>query len=163
MDGRRGSIRHLVMPNHVECCTYPVLDWIAEHTPTTPVNVMAQFHPDNFCGPGSSKYRRCITRDLEPSFRSTPEHHCTMHIKRRRRCSGAVCTQQRPTDCARRLGTRGLKPRRPARPLRMRVLAAGARPVPRLADLCRPIASAADALCRDASPTPWIAAPMRVG
>jgi hypothetical protein len=33
------------------------LDWIAEHTPTTPVNVMAQFHPDNFCDPGSSKYR----------------------------------------------------------------------------------------------------------
>ena len=55
--GEDFSIRHLVMPNHVECCTYPVLDWIAEHTPTTPVNVMAQFHPDNFCDPGSSKYR----------------------------------------------------------------------------------------------------------
>ena len=51
------TIRHLVMPNHVECCTYPVLDWIAEHVPATPVNVMAQFHPDNFCDPGSSKYR----------------------------------------------------------------------------------------------------------
>jgi len=41
------------MPNHVECCTYPVLEWIAEHVPQTPVNVMAQFHPDNFCDPGS--------------------------------------------------------------------------------------------------------------
>jgi putative pyruvate formate lyase activating enzyme len=38
-----------------------VLDWIAEHTPTTPVNVMAQFHPDNFCDPGSSKYRNKYT------------------------------------------------------------------------------------------------------
>ena len=55
--GEDFTIRHLVMPNHVECCTYPVLDWIAEHTATTPVNVMAQFHPDNFCDPGSSKYR----------------------------------------------------------------------------------------------------------
>jgi len=47
----------LVMPNHVECCTYPVLEWIADHMPAVPVNVMAQFHPDNFCDSGSTKYR----------------------------------------------------------------------------------------------------------
>ena len=51
------TIRHLVMPGHVECCTYPVLDWIAEHMPAAPVNVMAQYHPDNFCDPTSRKYR----------------------------------------------------------------------------------------------------------
>ena len=55
--GEDFSIRHLVMPNHVECCTYPVLEWIAEHVPAVPVNVMAQFHPDNFCDPASDKYR----------------------------------------------------------------------------------------------------------
>lgn len=55
--GEDFTIRHLVMPNHVECCTYPVLEWIAEHVPTVPVNVMAQFHPDNFCDAGSAKYR----------------------------------------------------------------------------------------------------------
>jgi putative pyruvate formate lyase activating enzyme len=55
--GEDFSIRHLVMPNHVECCTYPVLDWIAERVPAAPVNVMAQFHPDNFCDPESPKYR----------------------------------------------------------------------------------------------------------
>ena len=55
--GRGFLIRHLVMPNHVECCTYPVLEWIAEHVPEAPVNVMAQFHPDNFCDPASAKYR----------------------------------------------------------------------------------------------------------
>jgi putative pyruvate formate lyase activating enzyme len=55
--GEDFSIRHLVMPNHVECCTYPVLDWIAQQVPAAPVNVMAQFHPDNFCDPGSGKYR----------------------------------------------------------------------------------------------------------
>ena len=55
--GEDFSIRHLVMPNHVECCTYPVLEWIAEHMPEAPVNVMAQFHPDNFCDPTSVKYR----------------------------------------------------------------------------------------------------------
>jgi putative pyruvate formate lyase activating enzyme len=55
--GEDYSIRHLVMPNHVQCCTYPVLEWIAEHVPAAPVNVMAQFHPDNFCDPASAKYR----------------------------------------------------------------------------------------------------------
>src|SRR6516164_3894953 len=55
--GEDYSIRHLVMPNHVECCTYPVLEWIAEHMPAVPVNVMAQFHPDNFCDPTNAKYR----------------------------------------------------------------------------------------------------------
>ena len=55
--GEDFSIRHLVMPNHVECCTYPVLEWIAERTPSAPVNVMAQFRPDNFCDPASAKYR----------------------------------------------------------------------------------------------------------
>ena len=38
-------------------CRYPVLEWIAEHVPAAPVNVMAQFHPDNFCDPASAKYR----------------------------------------------------------------------------------------------------------
>jgi len=45
------------MLSHVECCTYPVLDWVAEHVSATPINIMAQFHPDNFCDAGSSKYR----------------------------------------------------------------------------------------------------------
>jgi putative pyruvate formate lyase activating enzyme len=55
--GEDFSIRHLVMPNHVVCCTYPVLEWIAERVPATPVNVMAQFRPDNSCDPASAKYR----------------------------------------------------------------------------------------------------------
>ena len=40
-------IRHLVMPNHVECCTKPVLRWISEHCPRALVNIMGQYHPDN--------------------------------------------------------------------------------------------------------------------
>ena len=54
--GEDFTIRHLVMPNHIECCTYPVLEWIAEHVPEAPVNVMAQFHPDNFCDSASAKF-----------------------------------------------------------------------------------------------------------
>jgi putative pyruvate formate lyase activating enzyme len=79
--GEDFSIRHLVMPNHVECCTYPVLEWISQHVPAAPVNVMAQFHPDNFCDPGSSKYRdkyveiarRPTHRELNNSWRRASE------------------------------------------------------------------------------------------
>ncbi len=55
--GEDFTIRHLVMPNHVECCTYPILDWIAENMPDVPVNVMDQYHPDNFCDPCNPKYQ----------------------------------------------------------------------------------------------------------
>lgn len=50
-------IRHLIMPNHVQCCTKPVLDWIALNMPEVPVNIMDQYYPDNLCDPSSSKYR----------------------------------------------------------------------------------------------------------
>jgi putative pyruvate formate lyase activating enzyme len=79
--GEDFSIRHLVMPNHIECCTYPVLEWIAERVPAAPVNVMAQFHPDNFCDPASAKYRdkyaeiarRPTHAELEDSWRRARE------------------------------------------------------------------------------------------
>jgi putative pyruvate formate lyase activating enzyme len=51
------TIRHLVMPGHVECCTAPVLEWIAANLPGVPVNVMDQYHPDNYCDPGNPNYR----------------------------------------------------------------------------------------------------------
>lgn len=41
-------IRHLVMPNHIECCTKPILEWIASNMPreTTIVNIMGQYRPE---------------------------------------------------------------------------------------------------------------------
>ena len=51
------TIRHLVMPAHVECCSKPILDWIAEHMPAVPVNVMDQYHPDNYCDAAGDKFR----------------------------------------------------------------------------------------------------------
>jgi putative pyruvate formate lyase activating enzyme len=49
-------IRHLVMPNHVECCTKPVLLWIKQNMPDVLVNIMYQYHPDNYCNKLSPKY-----------------------------------------------------------------------------------------------------------
>lgn len=55
--GEDFSIRHLVMPGHVECCTIPVLDWIATSLPGVPVNIMDQYHPDNYCDPHNPKFQ----------------------------------------------------------------------------------------------------------
>lgn len=54
--GESFSIRHLVMPNHVECCTRPILEWISEELPEALVNIMAQYHPDSFTDPSSPDY-----------------------------------------------------------------------------------------------------------
>ena len=34
------------MPNHVECCSKPILDYIAKEIPKCVVNLMGQFHPE---------------------------------------------------------------------------------------------------------------------
>ncbi len=41
-------IRHLVLPNHVECCSYRVLEWIAKNLPKDRVlvNIMDQYRPE---------------------------------------------------------------------------------------------------------------------
>lgn len=40
------TIRHLVLPDHVECCTKPVLGWIAKNVRTKViVNIMDQYKP----------------------------------------------------------------------------------------------------------------------
>lgn len=49
-------IRHLIMPNHVECCSKPIMDWIMSNIPGTPVNIMDQYHPDSFAKKGTSQY-----------------------------------------------------------------------------------------------------------
>ena len=39
-------VRHLVLPNHVECCSKPILQWISKNIPNVAVNVMAQYRPE---------------------------------------------------------------------------------------------------------------------
>ncbi|MEM2974410.1 MAG: radical SAM protein, partial [Candidatus Micrarchaeia archaeon] len=40
-------IRHLVMPNHIECDSKPILDWITENLDNNVrVNIMSQYRPE---------------------------------------------------------------------------------------------------------------------
>ncbi len=67
-------IRHLVTPEHVPCCTKPVLKWIAANMPQVLVNVMDQYHPDYACEPGSPEYNpRYESLSRRPSAREVLE------------------------------------------------------------------------------------------
>jgi putative pyruvate formate lyase activating enzyme len=39
-------VRHLLLPDHFECCTKPVLEWLAAHLPSAVINIMTQYHPE---------------------------------------------------------------------------------------------------------------------
>ena len=39
-------IRHLVMPNHIDCCSKPIIKWISENLPNAVVNIMEQYRPE---------------------------------------------------------------------------------------------------------------------
>jgi putative pyruvate formate lyase activating enzyme len=65
-------IRHLVLPNHSECCTKPVLKWISENVPNVLVNIMGQYHPDYLVARNPGMYpdisRRPSTREMEEAY-----------------------------------------------------------------------------------------------
>lgn len=70
-------IRHLVLPNHIECCTKPVLKWIAENTPRALVNVMEQYRPEHLVAKYPHKYpdinRRLKMEELKEAYRFAEE------------------------------------------------------------------------------------------
>ncbi|MFX1518962.1 MAG: radical SAM protein [Promethearchaeota archaeon] len=64
-------IRHLVLPNHVDCCTIPILEWIAENCPKVLVNIMAQYRPTHLVGRNkkySSINRRPTSKEMEKAY-----------------------------------------------------------------------------------------------
>ncbi len=67
-------IRHLILPGHLECCTKPLLRWIAENLPRnkTIVNIMDQYRPDYKVLEEPEKWknisRRITRRELEEAL-----------------------------------------------------------------------------------------------
>ncbi|MGY5874564.1 MAG: radical SAM protein [Candidatus Thorarchaeota archaeon] len=70
-------IRHLVMPNHVECCTIPILEWVAENMPNCMVNIMAQYRPEHRVRKNPSSYpdisRRVNNEEMKTAFEKADE------------------------------------------------------------------------------------------
>jgi len=63
-------IRHLVLPNHVECCTKPVLKMIADNLPRDRVlvNIMDQYRPEHRAYSYRDIARRPRPRELEEAY-----------------------------------------------------------------------------------------------
>lgn len=62
-------IRHLVLPTHIECCTRPVLAWIAENLgPMVRVNVMGQYHPEYKAHDFVELRRRPTSEEMDEAF-----------------------------------------------------------------------------------------------
>lgn len=58
-------IRHLVLPNHLNCCSKPILSWISENIPETPVNIMDQYYPSYKAHSFSKLNRRCSKNEIK--------------------------------------------------------------------------------------------------
>ncbi|MCE4625322.1 MAG: radical SAM protein [Desulfurococcales archaeon] len=65
-------IRHLVLPNHLECCTKPVLRFIAEELPKDRVlvNIMDQYRPMHLVARNPRRWKDIARR---PSYREIHE------------------------------------------------------------------------------------------
>ncbi len=70
-------IRHLVLPNHTDCCTRPVLKWIAENCPRALVNIMDQYRPEHLVLRYPDKYkdiaRRLTYKEIEQAYKIADE------------------------------------------------------------------------------------------
>lgn len=62
-------IRHLVLPNHVECCTKPILEWVSKYCPRALMNVMGQYRPEHLVPVQTEKYRDIARRPTGEEMR----------------------------------------------------------------------------------------------
>lgn len=66
-------IRHLPIPGHLSCCTYPVLAWLSEHYPEVTVNVMLNYQP-MYKAEGLPEINRCLTPEDEAQIQTWITH-----------------------------------------------------------------------------------------
>ena len=63
-------IRHLVLPNHIECDTKPILKWLSENLKDKVlVNIMGQYRPDHLVLEKPEKYRDVSRRPRNEEMR----------------------------------------------------------------------------------------------
>jgi putative pyruvate formate lyase activating enzyme len=70
-------VRHLVMPNHVECCTIPILKWVSENMPDCMVNIMGQYRPEHKVRSEKDRFadiaRPVNSQEMQLAFRTADE------------------------------------------------------------------------------------------
>ncbi len=71
-------IRHLVLPNHLKCCTYPVLEWIAQNLDNeVRLNIMGQYRPEFEARSYEDISRRVTSEEMSRAFAKAKELNLT--------------------------------------------------------------------------------------
>ncbi len=68
-------IRHLVLPNHVKCCTTPIITWIADNFgDSVRLNIMAQYRPEFEAYKMPDMTRGVTAAEMEKAFDMARKH-----------------------------------------------------------------------------------------
>lgn len=71
-------IRHLVLPNHLECCTKPIMKWIGENLGNEiRMNIMGQYHPEFEVFEHREMTRRVTAEEMERAYELAKENGLT--------------------------------------------------------------------------------------
>jgi len=63
------TLRHLVLPEHIECCTKPILKWIADNIRTKAlINIMGQYYPAYNANEFMDLRRRVSEEEMQQAF-----------------------------------------------------------------------------------------------
>jgi len=63
-------VRHLLLPGHLKCCTYPLIEWVAENLPSAAMNIMDQYRPEYRAG----EYPELVRRVTEGEWMKAIEY-----------------------------------------------------------------------------------------
>lgn len=78
-------VRHLVLPNHIECCTRSVVEWLSKNVPRAILNLMDQYHPDYLVLKEPERYkdiaRRLTRREFEEALGIARSYGYTLEVE----------------------------------------------------------------------------------
>jgi putative pyruvate formate lyase activating enzyme len=66
-------VRHLVMPNHVVCCSIPVMNWLREEIGPVRLNVMDQYRPEYKADKHRDIDRRLTAGEFQTAYKHAEE------------------------------------------------------------------------------------------
>jgi putative pyruvate formate lyase activating enzyme len=71
-------IRHLVLPNHLECCTKRIFEWVGKNLNNeVRLNIMGQYHPEFEAREMIELCRRTTSKEMERAFELAREYGLT--------------------------------------------------------------------------------------
>ena len=72
-------IRHLVLPNHLDCCTKPLLEWIDGELSSPAVNIMTQYRP-SYRADRYQDINRCLSSEEIQTINRLKEEYSDLII-----------------------------------------------------------------------------------